>query len=384
MPKDRTESDRDATEGTRRLDWLEEERRRDKATLNELLKKQEQYDSQLAHAQEVVEGLEERLAQAAVEERSAARFDKALQQFKDEILLELRRSEERFAKDSEVRDRQQREEAQQRVAAVTKLEQRIAETSKYQEALETQRVDIQRLTKTTSAFQLQIDEVIKQLKGQQERLVAIGQRVERGEATTSEILRAQDEEIARSESQNERSRLLQVRLERADQERSTLGSSVEQLSQGQTEFGDELRRVDGRGKKQISGWTKEMANWRKDAEALREQIARMDKQSREGERILSALDAVRIQLEKDRDSIQHMERTAEERQRQQLEDWRKENELLWLRNDERWTQQADENARRDDYIARLWEIQLAYLRREVGELEKLIKSLDKRLMRPNR
>ncbi len=384
MPRDRTESGRDATEGTRRLDWLEEERRRDKATLNELVKKQEQYGSQLAHAQEVIEGLEERLAQTAVEERSAARFDKALQQFKDEILLELRRSEERFARDSEGRDRQQREETQQRVVAVTKLEQRIAETSKLQEALETQRVDIQRLTKTASAFQLQIDEVIKQLKGQQERLVAMGQRADRGEATTSEILRAQDEEIARSESQNKKSKLLQVRLERADQERSALGSSVEQLSQGQTELGNELRRVDDRGKKQISGWTKEMANWRKDAEALREQIARMDKQSREGERILSALDAMRIQLEKDRDSIQHMERTAEERQRQQLEDWRKENELLWLRNDERWTQQADANARRDDHIARLWETQLAYLRREVAELEKLIKGLDKRLMRPNR
>jgi chromosome segregation ATPase len=384
MPRERTDSDRDATEGTPRLDWLEEERRRDKATLNELLKKQEQYDSQLAHAEEVIEGLEERLAKTAAEVRSAARFDKALQQFKDEILLELRRSEERFARDSEGRDRQQREEVQQRVAAVTKLEQRIAETSKLQEALETQRVDIQRLTKTASAFQLQIDEAIKQLKGQQERLMALGQRVERGEAATSEVAQRQGEEAARSESESERSKLLQVRLERADQERSALGSSVEQLSQVQSKLEDELRRVDDRGKKQIAGWTKEMANWRKDVEALGEQIARADKQSREGERILSALDAMRIQLEKDRDSIQHMERTAEERQRQQLEDWRKENELLWLRNDERWTQQADENSKRDDHIARLWETQLAYLRREVAELEKLIKSLDKRLMRPNR
>jgi chromosome segregation ATPase len=384
MPRDKTESGRDTTAGTTRLDWLEEERRRDKATLNELLKKQEQYDSQLAHAEEVIEGLEERLAQTAAEVRSAARFDKALQQFKDEILLELRRSEERFAKDSEGRDRQQREEVQQRVAAVTKLEQRIAETSKLQEALETQRVDIQRLTKTASAFQLQIDEVIKQLKGQQEKLLALGQRVERGEAAISEVVQRQGEEAARSESESEKSKLLQVRLERADQDRSALGSSVEQLSQVQSKLEDELRRVDDRGKKQISGWTKEMANWRKDVEALGEQIARVDKQSREGERMLSALDAIRIQLEKDRDSIQHMERTAEERQRQQLEDWRKENELLWLRNDERWTQQADENARRDDHIARLWETQLAYLRREVAELEKLIKSLDKRLMRPNR
>jgi DNA repair exonuclease SbcCD ATPase subunit len=384
MPRDRTETGRDATEGARRLDWLEEERRRDKATLNELLKKQEQYDSQLAHAQEVMEALEERLAQTVADVKSATRFDRALQQYKEEILLELRKSEERFVKENEGRDRRQREETQQRLAAVAKLEQRIAETSKFQDALQTQQVDIERLTKTASAFQLQLDEVIKQLKGQQERLLAFGERVNKGETMVSEVSKAQGEEASRSESVSESLRLLQVRMDRADQERSAVESVIEQLRQAQSEVGDELRRVDDRGKKQISGWTKEMSTWRKDAEAVREQITIAGRQAREAQSMLSALDAMRIQLEKDRDSIQHMERTAEERQRQQLEDWRKENELLWLRNDERWDQQADENARRDDHIARLWETQLAYLHREVAELEKLIKGLDKRLMRPNR
>jgi len=384
MPRERTETGMDPSEGAQRLEWLEEERRRDKAILNELRKKQEQYDSQLAHAQEVMEGLEERLAQTPAEFGSAARFDKALQQFKDEILLELRRSEERLGKENEERDRQQREERQQRVSAIAHLEQRITEISKFQETLQTQRVDIQRLTKTASAFQLQIDEAIKQLKGQQERLLAFGQRVDKSEATISEIFRAQDEEASRSEGVSESLRLLQARMERADRERSDLESIAEQLRQEQSQIGDELRRVDDRSKKQISGWAKEMGSWRKDAEALREQITIANRQSREGDRMLSALDAMRIQLEKDRDSIQHMERTAEERQRQQLEDWRKENELLWLRNDQRWDQQADENAKRDGHIARLWETQLAYLRREVAELGKLIKGLDKRLMRPNR
>lgn len=384
MPRDRTETGTDPSEGAQRLEWLEEERRRDKAILNELRKKQEQYDSQLAHAQEVMEGVEERQAQTAADVRSATRFDKALQQFKDEILLELRRSEERLLKGDEEIDRRQRDERQQRVSAGAKLEQRIAEILKLKEALQTQQADIQRLTKTASAFQLQIDEATKQLKGQQERLLAFGERVKKSEATTAEILRAQDEGSSRSEGVSESLRLLQAQMERADRERSDLESIAEQLRQEQSQIGDELRRVDDRGKKQISGWTKEMSNWRTDAEALREQMALAGKQSREGDRMLSALDALRIQLEKDRDSLQHMERTAEERQRQQLEDWRKENELLWLRNDQRWDQQAGENAKRDEHIARLWESQLAYLRREVAELEKLIKGLDKRLMRPNR
>ena len=78
-----------------------------------------------------------------------------------------------------------------------------------------------------------------------------------------------------------------------------------------------------------------------------------------------------------------MERTAEERQRQQLEDWRKENELLWLRNEERWKQLAEENAKRDDRATLLWETQIGYLRRDMTSLQKLIKEVEKRLVRRN-
>ena len=42
MPRGRTGTDTDTSEGAQRLAWLEEERRRDKAILNELRKKQEQ------------------------------------------------------------------------------------------------------------------------------------------------------------------------------------------------------------------------------------------------------------------------------------------------------------------------------------------------------
>jgi flagellar biosynthesis chaperone FliJ len=177
---------------------------------------------------------------------------------------------------------------------------------------------------------------------------------------------------------------VQALLEREDQRMAELEALVEDTRGEQSQVADKLRGVDDRGKKQISGWAKEMAAWRTDADAVREQTGLSEKQLRNSERMLDALDALRIQLEKDRDALQHMERTAEERQRQQLEEWRRENELLWLENRQQWEQLADENGKRDEYIALLWEVQLAYLRREMGELDKLTKELEKRLMRPNR
>jgi chromosome segregation ATPase len=384
MPRERVDVDRDASEAAQKLGWLEQERQRDKAAIEQLRREQQQYEGQLAHLEEGLDGLEQRLTQIGTDKVSSARLDKALQQFKDEMLLEWRRSEQRVSEGNEARDKRIVQERQERVSGVTRLEQRVTEAFKIQEAIQAQRAEIQRLTKTVSALQLQIDEVPKEVKAQNEKLLSFGERVKKSEASVAEISKAREEEASRSESLSESIRLVQARMDRVAQQMPELESSAEQQRLAQAQLGEELRKVDDRGKKQISGWTREMASWRKEVEALPEQIARSDEQYREGERMISAMDAMRIQLEKDRESLQHIERTAEERQRQQLEDWRKENELLWLRNDERWAQLADENAKRDEYIAVLWETPLTYLRREVAELGKLIKGLEKRLARPNR
>ncbi len=384
MPREKVDVDKDASQATTKLGWLEQERQRDKATIEQLRREQQQYQGQLAHLEEVLDALNERLARVSTDMMSSDRLDKILQQFKDEMLLEWRRSEQRVSEGNEARDRRIVEERQERFSAVTRLEQRVAEAFKIQEAIQAQRAELQRLAKSTSALQLQIDEVPKGLKAQNEKLLSLGERVKKSEASVAEVSKAREGEASRSESLSESIRLVQARMDRVTQQMTVVESSAEQQRQAQTQLADELRKVDDRGKKQISGWTREMAIWRKEAEALPERIARSDEQSREGERMISAMDALRIQLEKDRESLQHIERTAEERQRQQLEDWRKENEFLWLRNDERWAQLADENAKRDEYIAVLWETPLTYLRREVAELGKLIKGLEKRLARPNR
>ena len=384
MPREKTEIELDVGEAAQLLKWLEEERRQDKALLADLQKRQEQHEGQLVRVWEATERLEQNLARAAAEVSRLSRFDKALQQFKDEILMELRKSEERAGKEHEARDRQLREERQERVSGLARLEQRFTEAMKIQEPLDTQRAEIQRLTKTASALRLQIDEAAKEVRGQQEKFLAVGERVSKVEQSMVELFQASEEEQSRSGSMGERLTLVQALLEREDQRMGELAAQVEDTKGEQSQLADQLRGVDDRGKKQISGWAKEMAAWRTDAEAVRQQIGLSDKQLRNSERMLDALDALRIQLERDRDALQHMERTAEERQRQQLEEWRKENELLWLGNRQQWEQLADENDKRDEYVALLWEVQVAHLRREMGELDKLTKELERRLMRPNR
>lgn len=371
----------DTREATQLLSWLDEERRRDKALLAEVQKALEQHDNLFSSTAQKTEDMEERLAQTKAELARMSRFDTALQQFKNEILLELQRAEKRLQKEGDERDTRLRDERQDRVKAFASLSKRIEEAFKFQEPLQAQQTEIQRLNKAILVLRPPLDEARKQAKGQEERLLILGERLNRNDDRLTELLQEREEEKARSESIKEKLTLLEGWAERGTQQMVDLQAFGERLREEQAQLVGEMRAVDVKREKQLAAWAKEMREWRSEVKKVGEQVALSDKQHRNAEKILSAMDTLRVQLQKDREVLQHMEQTAEERQRQQLEEWRKENEMLWLRNDERWAQLSEENARRDDRLTLLWESQVEHLRRQVGGLAKWIREFEKRLVR---
>jgi chromosome segregation ATPase len=384
MPRGKSGGEMDASETSQRLEWLEQERQRDKALLTELQKRAEQQEVQLTHTEEVTEALSEMLSGGSVELRSLSRFEKALQQFKEEIMLELRKAEERLARDSQGMESRLRAERREWQSTLARLEQRVEEALGLQKTLSTHQAHIDRLTKTASTIGMQIEGMEKEGRERRARSLAVEDRMRRSEERTTDLFQVQEAASSRAEDIVESLRLAQTQAERLSQQLSDLESSGEELRQEHAALANELRAVDDRVKKRTTGWTKEMGKWRADAEALRERVALSDKLLRNGDRMLASLDEMRIQLESDREAIQHVERTAEERQRQQLEDWRQENALLWLRNNERWEQLSEENTKRDGITKGLWEAQFSHLRREVNEMEKLMKQQEKRLARLKR
>ncbi len=381
MPREKSEGAMDASETRQRLEWLDQERQRDKALLAGLQKRVEQQEAELARAQEATESLSETVSRGLVEAQRLSRFEEGLQQFKEEVMLELRKAEERLAKDSQSADTHLLEERRERQSGLARLEQRIEDSLRLEDTLRTQRVDVDRLAKTAAALGAQVEEAVKEGRKRNETLLALEGRIRRNEERTTELLQAREVASTRYDDVVESLKLVQTKIERLFQQIADLEATREEVRQEHTTVAEQVRALDDRVKKQIAAWSKEMGQWRGGAEELRERVALSDKQLRSGEKMLASLHEMSIQLGQDRESIQHVERTAEERQRQQLEEWRQENALLWLRNDEMWEQLAAENTKRDGHIRELWEAQLSHLRREVGELEKLMKDLGKRLTR---
>lgn len=406
----------DTSEATQLLTWLDEEHRRDKAMVAELQKSIEQHEGHLSNVTERMEKLEERLAQTNAELARMSRFEQALQKFKDEILLELRGSEERLREEVDNKEKLIREERQERAKGLTKLEARVEEAFQFGDQLQTQQAELQRVNKAISALKLQIDEALKEGKKPQEKLLVLAEGLDRcdkaiakllqelekqkaryegtteklkllegwakrGTQQMAELLQEREEEKIRSEGIKEKLKVLEGWAERGTQQIVDLQTFGERLREEQAQSVEQLRAVDDRRSKQIAAWAKEMRSWRKEAEKLREQPALIEKWHRSAEKTLAALDELKTQLGRDREVLEHLQHAGEERQKQQLEEWRKENEMLWLRNDERWQQLSVDNAKRDTRVTQLWESQSEHLRRQVRELAKWIKEFEKRLVR---
>lgn len=336
----------DTTEATQLLTWLDEERRRDKALLVELQRSMEQHESHLSSVADRMEKWEDRLAQSNAELARMSRFEEALQKFKEEILLELQRSQEWFRKQVDSKEELGRKERRDGAKALAELEGRVEDALGLEELFQTQQAEIQRLHKAMSALRLQMDEAVREGKEQQEKL-----------------------------------KFLEGWKERDRNQMADLQAFGERLREDQAQLVEQLRVVDDRRTKQLTKWGKEMGSWRQEAGQRRELTGLMDEQYRSGKRMLAALDELKTQLEQDREALEHLQHTGEERHKQQLEEWRKENEMLWLRNEERWQQLGEENAKRDALIGRLWESQTAYLRGHVGQMAKWIRELEKQLVR---
>jgi chromosome segregation ATPase len=228
---------------------------------------------------------------------------------------------------------------------------------------------------------MQTDEALQEAKRTQEKLLALTGRLDRSDKAIAQLVQKQEEDRVSSESIKGKLKVLEDWAERGTQQMVDLQAFGERLREEQVQLVEQLRAVDDRRKKQIDGWAKEMTSWRQEVEKLREKLALMDKQYRSAEKMLAALDELKSQLEQDRETLEHVQHAGEERQRQQLEEWRKENQMLWLRNDERWQQLSEENTRRDGRVALLWESQTEHLRRQVKELARWIKEFDKREVR---
>jgi len=385
------------------VNWLDEERRKDKEELARLRQRLEQ---QLLAADEQVRRFQEldaRLSAVQTQVARMARFDQALEQLRKELVALVGQVDEKLTAAQREAERARLMEREAQTAAIAELRKQLEPLPKLEEALEARRTEEQRLNQMILeqrpkllALQDRLDEQIHATRVVEEQRAHDAKRIAEIQETANELLR-------RTEALTAKAQLLEDSIRKTEQQVATIQATRDDLRTEQRQFMEEQLLAEQKRRRQLDEWAQELAQHQKrmaDFSAAMQVYKDFYDKNRHA---LESLEKLQTHLSQRQAELAEMQRLSEERQKKTLLEWREENEKRWkqeaLTAEYAWNQQQRQNetfASRldaleaaiplaDAELARVWEeltqtvaAQLECLHKRQADLDEIVAARKKK------
>ncbi len=350
----------DISQAARMIEWLDEERRRDKATIATL-------EERLAQQQETLELLQRRLG-SMESDQTVMRSQYVSGDRQNDLVEQMRREMRQLLETAEASRLTAEREAERRQELVREnMLRAIRETTEKMTKLERQlgdlpglQVERDRLVGVTAALQQRLDDLYKKLD-EPERRITFLEEQRRQDARRLGELESELPEIQKQiDTVKPKTTLLEdlaLRNERKIQEiHNTERERREQIQQ----FIDQQTLILQQRDQQINDLVKRFGDH---DQAMQQNIERFEKWAdayRSMKQIIDDFERIGDRLERRINEVAEMQRLSEERFRQEWNDWRSDDQKRWkqftLSNDEVWRSHDKEFER---FIQRMTELEAA-------------------------
>jgi chromosome segregation ATPase len=375
---------------TQMVTWLDEERRRDKTELAKLQQRVEGQSAEIAEQARSIQELEGRLARTQVQLTKFLQLEKALDQLRDELVLLIERYEEQHRKaavDAQ-RVRQVEQESQARFQGEIKKE--LQKLPRYEEELQLRRAEDQRLGESLLSLQQRVTDFGRDLENRTRNLPYLEEYPRQNAKRIAELQEETPELFRRTEAQSAKLQLLEELVRKNDHRIGELDMLGSELKQEQQDFFESFRLAEQDRERQMKEWTEQMEEQRQKIEKYDIQMRQAAELYERNKQALAASEKFEGRLKQEQAEVAELQRLAEKRQQNQLEEWQAENERRWKKNlliweqhwrtQERWNEEqatrlgsleeADKASRTQ--IMALWQTWQEYARRQIGEMQERI------------
>jgi hypothetical protein len=335
----------DPTQTSQMLKWLDEERRKDRATIAALQERLEGQAQTLARQEEQIAALQKAVAGLEILLTRVTEFTQAVEGVRKDMALMLDKGDEQ-------RRKEQRETERARQLEVGAIKEEIARLTEDVRLIPrlTERVDVMQAEERRLNENLQrIDAALADLgKRTEDRLQAVVYLEEQRRADHQRItsLEAEMPELRRRiETFGARLPLIE---ESVQKQRTRIEEGLK-LIQDFARVVDELQAADFRRNQEVKKWLGQAEEARAEMERLREERQRLLIGHRDVQEALKRLEAFQERLETRQNEATEMLRVSEERIKRQWEEWQGKQEKEWrnwqVASDERWREQETKNNR---------------------------------------
>lgn len=405
-------------EATQLLNWLEEERRKDKAILSELQAAVKSQSAVLEEQTQRLQNLQGELTRLQGELARYAQLEAAIQNLRTELANQVEglREERRISEEQKTREAKALNEQFKRALAT--LQHKVDAVPEFERAIAPIRLSNERLINEVGRLAAQAESLASQNREQNERIAlllesqgSINQRLTNLDQRVDNLGRkdsSHDERLAfltetigganqRLGELQEVARTLRARADaidsqstRYDQPIAALREALDVNRKEQAQALETMQLALQRMKilvtesdATVAGWRDEMANWRKQYELFLELYERNKK-------TLFNLHEIEKSMRQQQDEMRELQRVASERQKNELLEWQDRQSKLDSAQDERlsrlehgWQEisanldglHADVNARTvelSEAIAKVWQAWRNTLQEQIELCNRLI------------
>ncbi|MFQ5812449.1 MAG: hypothetical protein ACE5I2_04550 [Anaerolineae bacterium] len=374
----------------RTVTWLDEERRRDKTDLAKFQQRVESQSAEIAEQARRVQELEGRLARTQAQLTKFPQLEKALEQLRDELVLLIERHDEQRRRAEEDAERVRQVERDSQARALGEIKKELQKLSRHEEELQQRRAEDQRLGEALLSLQQQVADFGRDFENRTRNLPYLEERPRQNAKRIAELQEETPELFRRTEAQSAKLQLLEELVRKNDHHIGELDLLGSELKQEQKEFFESLRLAEQDRERQMNEWTEQMEEQRQKMEKYDAQMRQSAELYGKNKQALVALEKFEKRLKQDQAEVAELQRLAEKRQKNQLDEWQAENEKRWKKNmiiwEQHWREQDrwnEEQAARfvpleesteanRDQITALWQTWQEYARRQIGEMQERI------------
>jgi len=325
------------------IKWLDEERRRDKATIATLQEQVQGQDSQLAQQGAQIQEMQTALAGVQSVLTQATEFRRIVSSYRDELVLQMDQREETRRKGQIESDRLRRMEYEALTSNLNRLEKELSVLSRWEQDMSAFRAETQRLNEAFQRMDVSLGDMSQRSDDRVQAVTYLEEQRRADNRRISDLEQDATELHKRIEVVDKKIPLLEDTLRK---QTTHIDEAIQETKKFEKPI-EELRISDFQREQKMKRYVDQAEHVAREMERIREQTQGFIQQQQLVRQAQDKLERFQARIEKRQNEVAEMQRVAEDRLKRQWEEWQDKQDKQQKKRDviteERWREQGRTN-----------------------------------------
>ncbi len=323
-----------------RLDWLDEERRKQTRKLTELEQKLVLQEREIAGREQRIQDLERQLSSTQAQIGRIPKVDLQLAQFKDEIVQMIEQYDQRRIQSEAEMDRLRRVEQESSTRELAELRKDIGQVPNLRNDMELRVAEESRLANLIGQQKTQLDNLRNRLESWDSNFAFLEEKEKHNNRNISEVQTAVVEINKRWEHIYSRLDTSNSAILRLESSLSGINEKQNQVQESTKNWMEQIQIGEYERNQRLEGWRRVLEEQEDNIERFNKEFVKFSDMYKEAKMAVQTLSGWQEQIEKQQREATEILRVETSRMQSRWDDFRHENDKRWksqtVDTEQRW------------------------------------------------